>query len=471
MRRSPTASARGRAGGPLVAALAAAVGSSHVISDPARLASFECDWTGRFRGRAAAAVVPADAEQVAAVVRVAAEHGVGVVPQGGNTGLVGGSIARHGEVVVSLKRLRGRGEVDRASGSVRVGAGLTLAELDALARPHRLAAGLDLAARDSATVGGLVACDAGGHSALRYGTARARVRGLEVVLADGSLVELAPRAPKDNAGYRLAPLVVGSEGTLAIITAVTWELVRRPRRRATALLALDGLARAVELALALKERVPALEALEFMCSSSLALVAERLALAPPEPLRSALRDGGVVLLCEAGGDAAEVDQLAAFLRAGGAPEHTVLATDERQRRRLWRFREAVPEALARTGVPHKLDVAVPPSRLAEFDQRLRALVGERFGAGTRVFCFGHLADGNVHVNVLGPPPEAEEVDAAVLALAAACGGTISGEHGIGTAKARYLSLVRSEREIALMRAVKRAFDPRGLLNPGVIFAR
>ncbi|WDT94236.1 FAD-binding oxidoreductase [Thermoleophilum album] len=457
-----------RTTGGLESTLRAAVGPAHVIVDPAQLKAFECDWTRRFQGRARAAVLPADSEEVAAVVTAAAEHGVGVVPQGGNTGLVGGSVARSGELVLSLRRLRTRGKIDLTNRTVRVGAGVTLAELDDLARPHGLAAGLDLGARDAASVGGIVACDAGGHNALRYGTARRRVRGLEVALADGSIVWIGPRAPKDNAGYNLVPLLVGSEGTLAVITAVEWELVPRPERRATALLAVDSMPRALEFALALRASVPAVEAIEFMCSASFALLAEQLSLAAPAPLRPVVESGGFALLCEVAGDSDDVERFAAFVTRRAAGERATLASDEAQRTRLWRLRDAVPEAVARAGVAHKIDVALPPQNLDEFDRRLRELFADRFAPPARLVCFGHLGDGNVHVNVLGLPPDCEDVDAAVLELAAACGGTISGEHGIGTAKARYLHLVRSEHEIALMRAIKRAFDPRGVLNPGVL---
>jgi len=451
-----------------VRALRSAVGSANVLTDPQLLAPYERDWTGRFHGRAGAVVLPASAAEVAAAVALASEQGVPIVPQGGNTGLVGGAVPPGGGIVVSLRRLRYRGDIDPLARTVRVGAGLTLAELDDLACPHGLAAGLDLAARDAATVGGIVACDAGGHSALRYGTARARVRGLEVVLADGSIVRLARRAPKDNAGYNLVPLLVGSEGTLAVITDVEWELVPRPARRVTVLLAVDSMQRAVDFALALRASVPAVEAIEFMCSACFSLLAEQLSLAAPDPLRPVVDSGGLALLCEVAGNSDDVERFAAFITRHAAGERATLASDEAQRKRLWRLRDAIPEAVSRAGVAHKIDVALPPSRLAEFDRRLRELVPGHLAPVARLVRFGHLGDGNVHVNVLGLPPDAEGVDAAVLELAAACGGTISGEHGIGTAKARYLHLVRSEREIELMRAIKRAFDPRGVLNPGVL---
>ncbi|HEY3190705.1 MAG TPA: FAD-binding oxidoreductase, partial [Solirubrobacteraceae bacterium] len=202
-------------GDTLLAALAAAVGDAHVLADDERRAPFEVDWTGRYRGRARAAVRPADAAEVAAVLAACRAHGAAVVPQGGNTGMVGAGVPRGGEVVLSLARLTALGAVDRAAVQVRAGAGVTLAVLQAHARAEGLDAGVDLGARDSATLGGLVATDAGGTHALRYGTVRARVAGLQAVLADGTIVDR-PALLKDNAGYNLPALLIGSEGTLGV---------------------------------------------------------------------------------------------------------------------------------------------------------------------------------------------------------------------------------------------------------------
>src|SRR4051794_40737956 len=253
-------------------ALEDVVGDRHVLADADLRAPYERDWTGRFGGAARLVVRPADAGQVAAVVRACARAGAPIVPQGGNTGLVGGGVPRGGEVVLSLRRLDAVGEVDAALGQVTAGAGATLAALQAACARAGQDAGLDFAARDSCTVGGVVACDAGGARALRHGTARARVAGLEAVLADGSVVARLSGLTKDNAGYDLGALLVGSEGTLGVITAVRWRTVPRLPARVAALVGLAGAESAAELLAALRARAPSLESCEFFLHDGLELV-------------------------------------------------------------------------------------------------------------------------------------------------------------------------------------------------------
>jgi FAD/FMN-containing dehydrogenase len=436
----------------LLAALEAAVGAAHVLADDDRRAGFETDWTGRFHGDARAVVRPADAGQVAAVLAACRAHGVAVVPQGGNTGLVGGGVPRGGEVILSLTHLRDLGAVDRAAGVVAAGAGVTLAELQRHVRALGLDPGVDLAARDGATLGGMVATDAGGTHALRYGTVRARIAGLQAVLADGSVVE--PRVLKDNAGYDLAALLVGSEGTLGIITAVRWRLVARLPARVTALVSLDSLDAAAALMTTVRPRLPSLEAADFFLDDGLALVLDHQRRSDPGFARAP-----VYVLLECADRSDPTEELASALREAGI-EDAVVATGSADRERLWALREGHADAIAAVGVPHKLDVGVPLDRLAAFVAEVDAIAGD-----ARVVAFGHLGDGNVHVNVLGGD---DAIDEAVLRLAAAHGGTISAEHGIGVAKARWLSLVRSPAELRAMRAIKAALDPDGILNPGAV---
>jgi FAD/FMN-containing dehydrogenase len=450
----------------LADALRAVVGEREVLVDADVRAPFETDWTRRFHGAAAAVVRPGSAEEVAAVLRACAGHGAAVVPQGGNTGLVGGSVPRGGadgrpQVVVSLVRLTELGEVDRGSLQVAAGAGVTLAALQGHARAAGLDAGVDFAARDSATVGGLVACDAGGVRAVRHGTVRARVAGLEAVLADGSVVRRMQGLLKDNAGYDLPGLLIGSEGTLGIVTAVRWRLVARHDARALALVPLGSLAEAAELLAAVRPLLPSLDACEFFTDDGLTLVLEHLrASAPVEPRAAAY------VLIECAGAADPLAELAAAFEAAGV-EDAVIADDTTSRERLWRLREAHTEAIGAAGIPHKLDVGVPVDRLAAFAEAVQGALP----AGARAILFGHLGDGNVHVNVLGPDPADDTVDEAVLRLVAEHGGTISAEHGIGVAKARWLGLTREPGEIAAMRAIKGALDPGGILNPGVVLVR
>jgi FAD/FMN-containing dehydrogenase len=438
---------------PLADDLRDAVGADHVLTDPELRAPFETDWTGRFGGPAAAVVRPGSTEEVAGVLRACLAHGAPIVPQGGNTGLVGGGVPRGGEVLLSLARLDRLGPVDRATGQVEAGAGVTLGALQAHARAAGLDAGLDFAARDSATVGGAVATDAGGVHAVRHGTARVRVAGLEAVLADGTVVSRLSGLLKDNAGYDLPALLVGSEGTLAVITRVRWRLVPRVAAPVAALVPLTSLEAAGVLVGRLRSEVPSLQAADFFLPDGLRLVLDHLRIASP-----VRQDAAIYVLAEA----ASVEELAEVL-----DEEAVVADDTASRERLWRLREAHAEAIAAAGVPHKLDVGVPLHRLPAFLERVPGVVAA-VAPGARTILFGHLGDGNVHVNVLDLPRDDAAVDEAVLRLVADLGGTISAEHGVGVAKARWLPLVRTAGEIAAMRALKRALDPDGVLNPGAI---
>jgi FAD/FMN-containing dehydrogenase len=445
----------------LIDALVAAVGERDVLVDDDVRASYETDWTRRFHGRARAVVRPGGAAEVAAVLAACREHGAAVVPQGGNTGMVGGGVPRNGEVVLSLGRLRELGEVDRATAQVTVGAGVTLAALQAHARAAGLDAGVDFGGRDSATVGGMVATNAGGIQAMRHGTVRARVAGLQAVLADGAIVDRRSGLLKDNAGYDLPALLVGSEGTLGVVTSVRWRLVPLLTARVAALVPLGSVAEVAALLARVRPALPALHAAELMTDEGVQLVLDHLGASFPLARRSP-----AYLLLECAGHGDPTDELASALDGAGV-EDAVVADESGERERLWRLREGYTEALNAAGIPHKMDVGVPLSELPRFVEDLGPVV-ERVAPGSMTIVFGHLGDGNVHVNVLGPDPDDDAVDEAVLRLAAACGGTISAEHGVGVAKARWLSLTRSDDELRAMKAIKRALDPDGILNPGAV---
>src|SRR5215218_6138671 len=296
-------------------------------------ASYETDWTRRFHGRARAVVRPAGAAEVAAVLKACGDHGAAVVPQGGNTGMVGGGVPRGGEVVLSLGRLRELGEVDQATAQVTVGAGVTLAQLQAHARAAGLDAGVDFGGRDSATVGGMVATNAGGIQAIRHGTVRARVAGLQAVLADGSVVDRRSGLLKDNAGYDLPALLVGSEGTLGVITAVRWRLVPRLPARLAAIVPAPSLCAAAELLAALRPALPSLEACDFFTDEGLELVLRHLGVPAPVPERAPVY---VILECAAHTEPAQ--ELAPALDAAGV-EDALVADSTAERERLWRVRE------------------------------------------------------------------------------------------------------------------------------------
>lgn len=448
----------------LAHALADMVGTGNVLSDPEVMAGYERDWSGRYRGRARLVVRPGDTDEVAGVIRVCARERVAVVPQGGNTGLVGGGVPRNDQIVVSLRRLDEIGPVDPALGQVTVGAGATLAALHAAARQARLDPTLDFGSRDSCTIGGVVACDAGGARALRHGTAHAHVVGLEAVMADGSVISRLTGLTKDNAGYDLPALLIGSEGTLGIVTRVRWKLSPLLPARVAALVPVDSIAAAAELLAALRAGAPSLESCDFFLDDGLQLVLDH------QHRESPVRDRApVYVLAECAAVVDPTDELAAALQAalgGEGLDRALIADDTAGRQDLWALREGHPEAINAAGIPHKLDVGVPLDRLAQFVERVPETV--RAAGAQRVILFGHLGDGNVHVNILGADPDDRAVDDAVLELVLGSGGTISAEHGIGTAKAAWLERARGPAEMAAMRAIKRALDPEGLLNPGVI---
>jgi FAD/FMN-containing dehydrogenase len=445
----------------LLGALAEVVGERHVLVDPELTAAYTTDWTGRFRGAAAAVVRPADTAEVATVVAACAAHGASIVTQGGNTGLVGGAVPAAGQVVVNLQRLDRVTDVDPSVGQLTAGAGVTIARLHDAAKAAGWDYGVDFGARDTATVGGSVATNAGGIRLLRHGDTRRQLLGVEAVMADGSVISHLGGLEKDNTGYHLAGLLCGSEGTLGIVAAARLRLVARTDERVVALLAFDRAASAVEAAWALHRDLPTLDAAELLLADGLALVCGTLDLRRPFP-----EDHAAYLLVEAAGTSDPTTELAAAIDGVDASDVAV-ATEAARRAELWRFREAHTEAINTLGAPHKMDVTLPGPALAPFlDDVVDAV--RAVAPAARTWLFGHAADGNVHVNVTGVDPADESVDDAVLHLVAARGGSISAEHGIGTAKRRWLHLARTPAEIAAMRAIKRALDPTGLLNPGVL---
>ena len=421
------------------------VGADHVLTEPSLVASFARDWTGRWTSQPLAVVRPGTTDEVAAVVKRCAEAGTPVVVQGGNTGLVGGSIPTvSNAVVLSTQRLADLDDVDVTRQQVTVGAGTTLADLHRHAAACGLTYGVDLAARDSATIGGTVATNAGGVRVVHFGDTRSHVLGVEAVLPNGAVMSHLSGLPKDSAGYDISRLLVGSEGTLGVITAVRVQLrPALPDSRSTALVGVPSLGAALHL---VSDAAPSRDqvlAVEYFDDTGMRLVCETASLAHP------LRDRWpYYLLVETAGE----PRLAAD-------------TDAAIDRRLWEFRERQPEAAASLGMIHSLDVALPLAQLDGFVSRLPDLV-----APFRVFTFGHLAEGNLHIQVSGPSADDDSAAHKVLTEVARLGGSISSEHGIGRAKTGYLSLCRDRAELDAMQQIKRAIDPTGLLNPGVLFS-
>ena len=441
------------------------VGASHALHEDELVASYSTDWTGRFKGSTPLVLRPGTTEEVAQILRVASDASVALVPQGGNTGLVGGSVPLRGEVVLSLLRLNVCEPVDILAQQVTLGAGVTLAQAQNHVSPFNLAIGVDLAARDSCTIGGMIATNAGGINVVRYGPMRDQLLGVEAVTADGSSISHLEGLEKDNTGYHLPGLLAGSEGSLAVITKARLRLHPQLDERCSAMLAFKSVGDAVSATAQLRRSVPDLHAVEVIFREAMDLVSDYISTSIP--VRS---DGSAWLIVEAASSSDPTDELAqAIDDLGDLVLDVAVGHDSTSRAGLWQFREKITEAIATRGTPHKLDVTLPASELAEFVSRIPEIINEVDRRATAVM-FGHLGDGNVHVNVLGDDglePD-NEVESAVLGYVAQLGGSISAEHGIGTAKKEFLHLNRSGEEIAIFRAIKSSFDPKGILSPNTL---
>ena len=454
-----------------------AVGASQVLVGD-DCAAYEVDWRKRYHGRALAVVRPGSTAEVAAVVAACRGHGASLVAQGGNTGLVGASVpdASGQQVLLSTVRLNRVRKVDPANLTMVVEAGCVLQRVQEEAAAHGLMFALSLAAEGSCTIGGNLATNAGGTQVLRYGNARELCLGIEAVTAEGRVWDGLSGLRKDNTGYDLRDLIIGSEGTLAIITAATLRLHPRPRAIMTAMATLPSLAAAVELlgrAHALLG--PGLTGFEIMNDESLGLVRKHFA-----ELRHAVGPASWTVLVEhsdAEGEAHAQAALEALL--GDALERTLIAdaavaSSLEQANAMWHVRETIPLAQVAEGANIKHDIALPISAIEEFVATTDADLVRAF-PGVRVIDFGHLGDGNLHYNVQGPPDA--DIDAflarhegaitrMVYDAVAARGGSISAEHGIGQLKTGLLAQVKDPVALDMMRAVKAALDPAGVLNPG-----
>ena len=462
------------------------LGVSHVLRDPELRGPYEVDWTRRWRGEAAMVVRPASAAELAKAVSICADAGARIVIQGGNTGLVGGGVPLDGEVVISTTRMSWIGEIDVMLAQLSAGAGATLASVQQAASSSGFEAAIDLGARDSATLGGMVATNASGLSAVRFGRMSSRVVALEAVLADGTMISGTPGSRLGGHGYDLASLLIGSEGTLGIVTGVTLQLEQAPKGQVTALLALDaggrgaGGARGVvregelvtESAISTAGHLSSilrsqLRAVELFYRDGMDLVCDHARIPPPF---QASHDAYLIIECAGVGDetAGEVAaDIAGALSNCPLVVADAVATDAPTRARLWRYREGIPEAIASIGIPHKLDVYVPRMQMPGFIADLRSLA-RSVAPGWEVVVFGHVGVGNLHVNLLGVDVQSTAVDDVILELVIASGGSVSAEHGIGRAKAAWMPRVLSADQLGVMRILKRAMDPDALLNPGVM---
>jgi FAD/FMN-containing dehydrogenase len=442
-------------------ALAAIVGAAHVITDPDVLAGRSVDHTGRYRGHASALVRPGSADQVAAVLHACRDAGVYVTVQGGRTSLVAGTVPEHDDVLLSTERLRHVGDVDVVERRIHAGAGATLAEVQCAASAAGLVLGVDLAARDSATVGGMASTNAGGLRTVRYGNMGEQVIGLDVALPDGSMVHRHSQVRMDNTGYDLASLFVGAEGTLGVITALDLRLHPTPSQRVTAICGFDDLDALVESGRAFRD-MDGIAALELIDARASALTAEHVGVAAPVT-------GAWQLLVELAGDTDQTERLADALEDARLSDEPAVGVDVGAQQRLWQVRESVAEVLGAYGPPLKFDVSLPLSAIQAFATESAELVASHAPNAIPVL-FGHIGEGNLHLNVLRCGADVEhELYSAMMRLIARHGGNVSSEHGVGTRKRDYVSMSRTETDIAAMRAVKAAFDPSGYLNAAVLF--
>jgi FAD/FMN-containing dehydrogenase len=416
-------------------------------------------------------VRPASTAEVARVVALCAEHDMAIVPQGGNTGLSGGSVptGSRREIVLALGRMNRIRAVDRLNDTMTVEAGCVLANVQRAADEAGRLFPLSLAAEGSCQIGGNLSTNAGGINVLRYGTAREQVLGLEVVLPDGRVWEGLRGLRKDNTGYDLKHLFLGAEGTLGIITAAVLRLHPKPSASATAWIALDSPAAAVELLAVLHERLgDRLSAFELLSRSCLEAVLKHapgtqdpLAAAHPWYVLTEIADNG-----EEGALRERVEKLLVDCAERGTLADAALAQSGEQARALWRIRETVPEAQF-SNVKH--DIAVPVSKSAEFIERAGPRLAARF-PGVRIYAFGHVGDGNIHYNI-GPESlvaQRAAVNRIVYDTVAEFGGSISAEHGLGQLKRDEITRHKPPLELELMRALKRTLDPKGLMNPGKV---
>jgi len=458
----------------LAAQLAKAVGITQVLTDPADIAPFVTDWRGRYHGAAQCVVRPGNSAEVAAVVKACVEAGVPIVPQGGNTSLCGAATPDQSAraVVICLSRLNRILAVDRENSTISVEAGCTLAAIQEAAQIADRLFPLALASEGTCQIGGNLSTNAGGVQVLRYGNTRELTLGLEVVLANGDIWNGMRGLRKDNTGYDLKQLFIGAEGTLGIITGAVLKLFPLPKRLVTCWLNVASPAAAVDLLNSAKGAFDAqLTAFELVSEVSLGLVIKNI----PDSVRPTGVAPWYVLAEFSDADPAALEAWLADQLANADVSDGVVAQSETQAKKLWALRESISRAQKIEGVSIKHDISVPVSSIPEFLSRADAVLAKAF-PGVRVVAFGHLGDGNLHYNLSQPDKQRNaafiaaqpEVNRLVHDTVDALNGSISAEHGIGQLKREEILRYKSSVEMTLMRSIKAALDPRGLMNPGKV---
>ncbi|MFA6021519.1 MAG: FAD-binding oxidoreductase [Rhodospirillales bacterium] len=462
----------------LVATLQQLIGANHVLTDPADIAPYLREERGTFDSRALAVARPGTVEDVSAIVKACAQANVSIVPQGGNTGLVGGAVSRGDQIILSLGRTNRLRAIDPANRALTVEAGCTLARIQTVADEAGLHFPLSMASEGSCQIGGNLSTNAGGTAVLRYGNAKEFVLGLEVVLADGQIWNGLKALRKDNTGYDLKQLFLGSEGTLGIITAASLKLYAKPRETVTALLGIASPAAALRLLARLQGASgDQVTGFEMMARSSLDFVLRHIP-GTQDPLSAAypwyLLAEMTTSRADAGLEALMERELASAIEEGLA-EDGVIAASLSQREKLWKLRESIPEAQKHEGGSLKHDISVPISAIPEFLDRATRVV-EALIPGIRPCPFGHVGDGNLHYNLTQPMgmdkqaylANRERVSQTVHDIVQDLGGSFSAEHGVGLLKLPDMARYKTSIERDLMKRLKQAIDPGHLFNPGKV---
>jgi FAD/FMN-containing dehydrogenase len=459
--------------------LRTAVGDAHVLTEPADVEAYVVDWTGTHEGRARAVVRPGSTAEVAEVVRACAETRTPVVPQGGNTGLVGGGVpdASGTAVVLSLGRMRAVRDVDPVAGTITVDAGVVLADVQAAAERAGRLFPMSLGSEGSCTIGGNLATNAGGTAVLRYGMTRELVLGLEVVLPDGRVWDGLRGLRKDNTGYDLTQLFVGSEGTLGVITGAILRLFPETPRHATAWVAVPSVGAAVSLlGTAQQHGGVHLSTFEIANRQAIDLVLAHL----PGAVDPLAEPSDWYVLVELAGSASDegldatLESLLGEAVEAGTANDAAVAGSPAQRDALWALREGISEVQKVEGATLKHDVTLPIADLADWAEAMGPKLQEVL-PGVRPVTYGHVGDGNLHYNLNAPVGRDDDLRAAagdlttaIYDAVAAAHGSISAEHGLGRTKVAAAAAYKSDVEVDLMRAVKQALDPAGLMNPGAV---
>jgi FAD/FMN-containing dehydrogenase len=452
-------------------ALASRLDADTLSTEANDLVTYGKDWTKVYTPAPSVIAWPRTTAQVSTILRACNDAGVAVVPSGGRTGLAGGAVAKQGELVLSLERMRRMDPIDVLGSCVRVQAGAITAAVHEHCAPAGLTWPVDFASKGSSHVGGNIATNAGGVKVIRYGLTRNWVLGLEVVLMDGTVLELNGALEKNNTGTDLRQLFIGSEGTLGVVTEATLKLAPLPGRLDVLLFAVRDLAGVVRLFREVRQSGMTLMAFEFFTQRCLERLLRHRQVRPPFDAPSEC----YVLVEVENADEEAIEKWVGSLFDRDLAQDGVIAQSSQQAAALWSLREGISESLSATGMPHKNDVALPVAALEAFCAELDSVFAARY-PDWEICVFGHIGDGNLHINIMKPdalPKDAflartHEADRDMFELVRRHKGSISAEHGIGLLKKDFLGYVRSPAELALMAGIKRAVDPKGLLNPGKI---